>query len=185
MSWTLVEENSGGWKKFRDQWGNFRYQRPDGRFGNKYQWAASHTHHEPQEERDTIVSIQTDRLPEDTERIETHEITTEEDARRLLESLDYKVYQWQTSLFYVCAGDIPREERSGIVHGSSKWSDDHTKAHIMEDVIGEFEGETLVETMEISDPGMRRNQAFSHAYALIPCSPEEIEVIEHNLRVHL
>lgn len=43
MGWELLAENSSGWKKWKDQWGNPRYQKPNGKFSNDKSWSASFT----------------------------------------------------------------------------------------------------------------------------------------------
>lgn len=43
MGWELLAENSSGWKKWKDQWGNHRYQKSDGTFTNSNAWSASFT----------------------------------------------------------------------------------------------------------------------------------------------
>lgn len=43
MSWTLVETTDSGYKKWRDSYGNSRYQGPDGSFTNQNAWAGTHS----------------------------------------------------------------------------------------------------------------------------------------------
>jgi hypothetical protein len=43
MSWTLVSTTDTGYRKYRDQWGNFRYLDPNGNFTNAQAWAGTHS----------------------------------------------------------------------------------------------------------------------------------------------
>lgn len=43
MSWTLVESTDTGYKKWRDSYGNNRYQKPNGKFTNKGAWGGTHS----------------------------------------------------------------------------------------------------------------------------------------------
>lgn len=43
MSWTLLETTDTGYKKWRDQYGNNRYQAPDGTYTNQQAWGGTHS----------------------------------------------------------------------------------------------------------------------------------------------
>lgn len=44
MGWDLVSKTDSGYKKYRDQWGNFRYLDPSGNFTNSQAWAGTQSH---------------------------------------------------------------------------------------------------------------------------------------------
>lgn len=50
MSFQLVERNTGGWKHYVDQYGNDRFQGPNGQWASGSAWRGSLAHHEPYKE---------------------------------------------------------------------------------------------------------------------------------------